>query len=224
MIENKQTSDLVKEEIEKDLYLLELLKEGLVNYSALSRKLYEPIKKKNAKATVESISISAKRYVSKISKIQISKTVKIIIASSQLSTRNDLVHLTYKKDKAIFDKIITISKKIEWNQEDLFLMNQGSGEITIIIDKKNVSLFSDFPSIEKRENLSIILIKEAFDKNTEKSINVPGIYSYFINQLSRRGVNIVEIISTYSQLTLVFDSGDLMKAYTILEESIEYFR
>ena len=225
MIKNKQTSELVKKELENDLYLLELLKEGLINYSALSKKLFKKIKSENPKATLESISISAKRYVDRISKLKISDSVKTIIASSQLSTRDNIVHLTYNKDKEVFDEITHISKKIDWNQEELFLMNQGSGEITLIIDKKNVNLVSNYNMIEKRENLSIISIKESLNNlSQEKSINICGVYAYFISQLSRRGINIVEIISTYSQLTLVFNNSDLLNAYKILKESIEHFK
>jgi len=228
MLENTKTADLVKGELENDLFLLETLKEGIINYTALARKLLSRIKKENPKTNIESISIAIKRYVIKEKKNYVSKTMKNIIADSQLSTKNDIVHMTFKRTDWISSKIGEISKRIEWDQEDIFLVNQGHGEITVIIDKKNKSLFNDCKKylIEETNNLSLLSIKEAYSNNSEnkKGIDVPGIYSYFISKLSRNSINIIEIISTLSQLTFILKNKDLLNAYKLLIESIEYFR
>jgi hypothetical protein len=55
-------------------------------------------------------------------------------------------------------------------------------------------------------------------------IDVPGLYAFFIGQLARDGINILELISTRTQLTLVLDEEDLSPAYSVLNESIRDFR
>lgn len=226
MLENLKTTDLVKEELENDLFLLEISKEGLINYTALARKLLPTIKKRNPKATIESISIAIKRYIDTQKKNKLSEAIQKIIVNSQLSTKNDIVHMTFRRSDFMLNKVAEVSKKINWNQEDIFFVNQGSGEVTIIIDEKNKSLFKDGKKylIEKTGDLSLISIRESFEKGLEKSINVPGIYAYFISQLSRNSINIIEIISTLSQLTFILKSNDLIRAYRILNNSVRYFR
>jgi hypothetical protein len=226
MLNNQKTTDLVKPILENDLYLLELLKEDLVNYSALARKILPAIKKENPKSTEESVSIAVRRYVAGEKSKQLVKSVKSIISRSQLSTKNDVIHLTFRRDDAILAKILDVSKKIKWNEGETFFFNQGLGEVTIIIDQKYRKLFDDCRKflIEDSKDLCIISIKENMEDNEKKSIDVPGVYSYFIGQLSRKSVNIIEIVSTYTQLSLILKSEDLLRAYSILEDSIRYFR
>ncbi len=226
MLDNKKTTDIVKEELENDLFLLEILKEDLVNYSALSRALLPKVQKKNPKANIESISIAIKRYIIKEKKQRVSKTIQKIIANSQLSTKNDIIHMTFKRNEAVLNKIMELSKSIKWDQEEIFFVNQGFGEVTIILDKKNQDLLKNLNKdmIEKVTDLAIMSIKETYQEGLEKSINVPGVYSYFITQLSRRSINILEIISTSSQLTLVLKNKDLMGSYEIIDSNIRFLR
>lgn len=226
MLNNQKTTDLVKPILENDLYLLELLKENLVNYSALARKILPAVKKENPKSTEESISIAIRRYVAGEKGKPVVKAVKSIISRSQLSTKNDVIHLTFKRDDTILAKILDVSKKIRWNEGETFFFNQGLGEVTIIIDQKYRKLFEDCRKflIEESRDLCIISVKENSEEKEEKSIDVPGVYSYFIGQLSRKSVNIVEVVSTYTQLSFILKSRDLLRAYSILEDSIRYFR
>lgn len=223
MLNLEKTTNLVKRELENDFYLLEILKEDLINIAALSRKLLGKIKEENQKATVESISIAIKRYMQKEKNKKISLALKRIIANTQLLTKNDVVHMTFRRDRFMLNKISQMSNKIQWDQDEIFFVNQGSGEITIVFDEKNKKLFQgceDF-LIESTRDLSILSLKESFQK---EALNVPGLYSYFINQISRKGINLIEIISTLSQLTFVLRNDDLLKAYSLMNESINHFR
>src|SRR3989344_2157196 len=226
MLDLNKTTDLVKNELENDLYLLELLEEDLINVSALSRKIFPKVKEQNNKATKEYISIAIKRYVESKQGKKTSNEVAKMIANSQLSIKNDILHLTFKRNDFMLKTISEISKKINWDNEEIFFMNQGSGEVTIIIDEKNEELLEKCKEhlIERTDNLAILSLRENREKGLEKTINTPGVYSHFINQLSRKGINILEIVSTLSQITFVLDNKDIMRAYGILENNIKYFR
>lgn len=223
MLNLEKTTNLVRKELENDLYLIEILKDDLINIAALSRKLLENIKQENPKATVESISIAIKRYMQKEKNQKISPTLKRIIANTQLLTKSDVLHMTFRRDRFMLNKISQIANKIQWDQDEIFFVNQGSGEITIVLDEKNKKLLQGCEEflIESTRNLSILSLKESFQK---EALNVPGLYSYFINIISRKGINLIEIISTLSQLTFVLRNDDLLKAYSLMNESISYFR
>lgn len=226
MLDLDKTTDLVKYELEHDLYLLEVLKDDLVNVSALARKLLPRIQLQNPKATIESISIATKRYIKAIRKQRVSSAAARIIAHSQLSTKNDVIHLTFKRNDAVLQRVNEISKKINWDNEEIFFVNQGSGEVTIILDKKNKHLLDNCKEyeIETTKDLTIVSVKETLEKNKERSIDVPGIYAYLVNQLARRSINIISVISTYTQITFAFKTKEFVKAYETLQECINYFR
>tara|TARA_Y100000310_G_scaffold219689_1_gene221086 strand:+ start:932 stop:1117 length:186 start_codon:yes stop_codon:yes gene_type:complete len=61
MDSNTATAQLVKKELEKNSFLLDYLRRDLINVQALAREILPNIKKKNSKASVESISIAIKR-------------------------------------------------------------------------------------------------------------------------------------------------------------------
>ena len=226
MLDLQKTTDLVKYELERDLYLLEVLKDGLVNVSALARKFLPIIQQENPKATIESVSIAIKRYVDSTKKQKISQAVARIIANSQLSTKNDVAHITFHRNDYVIQQINEISRNIKWDNDEIFFINQGSGEVTVILDKKNKKLLNkcNRHKIESTENLTVISVREIFKEGVEKSIDIPGIYAYFVNQLARRSINIVSVISTYSQITFAVKNKDFVKAYETLQGCIEYFR
>lgn len=178
------------------------------------------------KANIESVSIAIKRYIKTLGKKKLSKVIQKIIANSQLSTKNDIIHMTFRRSDFIINKIKEVSKEIRWDQEDVFLVNQGPGEVTVVLDEKNKSFFKDCKKylIEQTSDLSLLSIKESFKPGLEKSIEVPSVYAYFLSQLSRNSINFLEIVSTFSQLTIILRSQDLMQAYQTLDNSIKYFR
>jgi len=220
----KTTSQLVQELLERELYIFELLKEDLLNVSALARKFLPSIKKQNPKATIESIIISIQRCIEHHKEQNITKNTRKIISSCQLTTRNDVAHITYKRNEQTLQELSQIAKKIQWDQEEIFFVNQGSGEVTIIIDEKNYDKISKRGTIEETHNLALISVKETLQDHLPPSIEVPGIYSYFISRLSQSSVNILEIISTYSQLTFIIRGEDLLRSHELLQDAIAYFR
>ena len=223
-MENIPTADLVREELEKDIFLKNSLSKKLINNSALARKLFPVIKAKNSKATIESITISISRYASFLKLEKPEKELIKQIAYSQLSMKNDVVHATFPRNEKIVSAINEISKKIRWDADELLLINQGSGEITLILDKKNIALVK---GISKdaiiRAQAAIISIGEAKIPGPT-SIEVPGLYSYFLTQLASHGINILEVVSTPSQLTLVVIEKDLIKSYEVLDGCIKHYR
>ncbi len=218
-MEELQTADLVRFELENDLFMIDYLKDELINTTAYARKILPKIKSRNKKATVESISIAVKRYIDNMNKKGIDKKLKKIISSSQIVVRDNICHVALERNFQNMGKINDISKKIRWDTDEIFLVNQGAGEITVIIDEKNSRLIV---GRETRKNLALLTVKE---NNLEvKGIEVPGLYAYFITQLSRKAVNILEIISTNSQISFLIVEKDLSRSYEILKNAVDYCR
>ena len=45
----------------------------------------------------------------------------------------------------------------------------------------------------------------------------PGFLVYVLKELAWNGINVIEIISTYTELNIMINGKDLTKAYKILE-------
>jgi aspartokinase len=222
MLDMTNTAGLVREALQHELYLSELLEEDLINISALSRTLLPQIKKKNPKATIESISVAIKRETGQGKSI--APLSARIIARSRLAMRNDIIHITFTRDEHVLQRIVDASKNVRWAHEEVFFVNQGPGEITVILDAKNKHLLDECASkrIECTDNLALISI---IDTGTPgASLEAAGIYAHFLNLLAKHGVNIIELSSTLSQLTIIVKREELLRGYELLEQNIQYFR
>jgi len=225
-MEKSNTAEIVREELDKDIFLQNPLSKKLINNSALARELLSLVKKKNPKATLESVTVSISRYAAGLKHEKLEKALIEQIANSQLSLKNDIVHATFSRNNSVVSAISEISKKIRWDLDELLFINQGSGEITIVFDKKNKHLFNRIlqQALDVRENSAILSIREPKTKGLKPGIEVCGLYSYFISQISKHGINILDIISTKTQITFVIIEKDLTKAYNVVNDCIRFFR
>ena len=225
-MEEGNTAQIVREEVDKDIFLQNSLSKGIVNNSELARQLLPTIKRKNPKASLESVTISIGRYINSLKQSRIEKELTAQIANSQVSLKNDIVHVTFYRNNTIVNEINEISKKIRWDLDEILFINQGSGEITLVFDKKNKHLFRKILSnaVEVRENSAILSIKEGKIKELTPSIEVPGLYAYFMNQISKNGLNVLDVVSTRSQITFVINEKDLIKSYEVINNCIKHFR
>ena len=148
------------------------------------------------------------------------------IAYSQLSIKDDIVHIIFDRTDKIVAAINEIVRNILWNPDEVFFINQGGGEITVILDREKRALFQDIipQAREIREKVAVIRIQEPKAEDIISGIEIPGLYAYFVNQISKIGINITNIMSMGSTLMFVIAEQDLMQTYAALSKSIQYHR
>ena len=218
----KPTSELVKEEIRSSLYINEVLKRGMINFSALTRELLPKIKRKNKKANFASVLIAIQRYYED-NKSQNDKSPLIdLLKNSELIMKNKVCSLTLERTKPVMTLINKISQEIRWDMGDILFFIQGSSEITVVADKKNEKLFLSLGNkiIEKKENLALLSLRETEEINSY-SKDIPGFLAILTNTLSDNGINIIDIASTYKQIIFILEEKQLIKAYSALERLIK---
>ena len=102
------------------------------------------------------------------------------------------------------------------------LFTYGRVETIILTNKINLSniekILSREEIIETYPNVSSITIHLPVD-----SVKTPGIFYFFIKSLAWEGVNILDILSTHSELTLIFNSEDINTAFGMLQSLFEKY-
>jgi serine/threonine protein kinase len=86
------------------------------------------------------------------------KNLERIIAYSQLSIKDDIVHVTFSRTDRIVTAINDVTKNIPWDPDEVLFINQGGGEITLIFDREKKALFQGIlaQAIEVREKAAVI--------------------------------------------------------------------
>ena len=156
----------------------------------------------------------------------IEKNLAKIIAYCQVSMRDDIVHVTFSRTDRILSAINDITQKIPLDPDRVLFVNQGGGEITLILDRETRASFQNImtQAVEIREKVAVIRIREPRPEDGVPGIDVPGLFAFFINQLSKVRINIMDFISTRSTFMFVIAEEDLMQAYSVLSDCIQYFR
>lgn len=211
MKKDMTTVQLVRQHLENNVFLRDYLSRDLVNITSLAREMLPAIREENSKATLESVAIAIKRNFAG-EKPRISKQLKRILNHVQITMRTDIVLLCLPKDTKLPD----MSK---FRGDDVFFVNQGYNEVTVIVDKRNAHLIQGTPLLEQK-NLALISLKDTLIEEKENYRVTPGFVYAFVGNISSRGINFNDIVSTYSQVTIVVEQKYLLEVYKICQDVV----
>jgi len=179
-----------------------------------------------AKASSAGHSKDTPKYSLGLKNATLAQELAKLIARAQLSIRNNISHITFNRSDKIIDTINDIAKKMPGGSDEVFSVNQASGQIIVVCESDNETWFKNIlpEAAEIRRKAAVIKVGHSKSERGTPGIDVPGLYAFFINRLSQDDINILEITSARTQLTILVDEEDLTRAYTALNECIKYFR
>lgn len=206
------TTELTEKYLSKHPSILDCLKNGIVNYSKLSRKIAKELDIEK-KTSLEAILIACRRYEAKIKngKILEDKILEIL-KESELEIKNKIAVTIVDKRKYLW-KIIEIENKLQ-KSADTFYAIEGSKVFTIITTEKHLqdlkTLFGN-AIIKTSRNLAMITIKSP--KELE---NTPGVNAFVYSKFREHGINIVEQMSCWTDTIVVISENDIPTVMSFL--------
>ena len=201
---------LTENYIDEHKSIKECLKKGLINYSALSRKIIKELNL-SKKVSKEAILVASRRYKEKIKTKHSDEEIFSLFKKSNIEIKNNIMVFTL--DKNIYpDSLIEIEKKIK-ESSGLFFGIEGTKSITIIVQNKNKELIlKRFKNnlLSKKEELSLITL------TSEGIWEVPGAVNYISGLFFENGINIEEFMSCHDDTLIVINSRDVEKTIRFL--------
>jgi aspartokinase len=195
-----------------------LLEDGLarniISYSALARELRPQIEKKLFKTVTRGAIVMALKRISKDLKQKqqaASKTINL----SGLTVRSNLAELTYANSETITGRHKQVFAISEKSKGFFCSLSQGVRETMIIVQEE---IKDEIRNVFRQERLiaSINDISAITILLTKESVITPGVYYSVLKIFAWNNINIIDIISTYSELTIMFANKDIDKAFSIL--------
>lgn len=207
--------EATEEIVKQSPFLEEALSEGLVNLSSLARKLKPQLEAKlYKKVSSSSIMMALKRLSPKLKRG--SNKGESEIKVSDITVRSNLVEFTFENSPTLASKQERLQEEVEGEKNLLLTFTHGVYETTIFaserIEDKIEGLFRGEHLRSKFKNLSsitLILPKE--------SVFTPGIYYNILKILAWQGINFVEVISSFTELTIFLESKEVDKAFSVLK-------
>lgn len=209
-------STLCEDYINRSPFLREAIAEDLINVSALARKIKPEIEAAMKKPVKDGALIMAIKRMAPGSYTKITNRIPAMmqdigdfVVRSGLNNFTVLNSDTMMKNQAVF---------IECMQEQLnsfYTVCNGVTESTFVL---NASLADDFLTIFKDEqivsnqkNLASVTIKLP-----KHNSDVSGFYYYILKQLAWEGINLIEVVSTSNEFSLIVSMEDIDTTFSVL--------
>ncbi len=210
---DKSTAELTIEYIQNHPSIKNCLKNGLINYSSLARLISKElnIEKKTSK---EAILVAARRFQLKLKQeIPSEEKIKSLLTNSEVEIKNKIDVCILKKNTSV-DSLQELQKKII-KESSIFFLLEGSDNYTLILPNKyNPLIKAELKNylIAHHQNLALINFKSS--KAIEQQI---GVIAFLTSLFAENGVNIIELISCWTDTLFLIETKDIPKALQFLK-------
>lgn len=195
-------------------FLQEAISQGIINYAALAENLAPEIEKEIRKPVKHAAVMMALRRLSE--QLESKASPRITESNADMIIRSNLFILTLKNDSQIVNLVKKLHNLIDTG-EDMLTVTHGLLEISIITSmkhhKKIMRIFDDHEDLIKSVKKDMSTLSLRIPKS---AVDVAGYYFTVFRLLAWNNISVTEVVSTYSELTLLLDDTDVTKAYSIL--------
>ncbi|PIB36502.1 hypothetical protein BFP72_14390 [Reichenbachiella sp. 5M10] len=212
----KKISDIVEEGIRKMPFVEEAMNAGLINYSSLARMLQPFVSKGLMKEATEASILMALKRRSTMGMNSLNLNPKNFRAHiGDIFVRSGLSTYTYVNSSTLTENQTRLLHEIQNVPDTYCSFTQGMYERTLIISD-NIServeqIFKKEQYLTGNRDLSsaTVMLKAS-------NVRAYGLYYYIFKMIAWYGINIIEVISTSNEFSIVVESKNINEAFSVL--------
>jgi hypothetical protein len=213
----KTITDLTIEQVRKSPYLLDALRDGIINLSAYARQIMPSIEKNYGdEVKLTSVIMAIQRMDFGVISHEGKKLKAIFKKLKNIQVRGHLFVYTIKVSATIQKNIAKLFIKISGRNDITCTFTQGVFECTLLISGSEAKLvemiLQEETIMQVTRNLSAFIILLP-PENTQLS----GLYYHILKQLAWEGINIVDVVSTTNEFTILVEDKNSGKCFEALQ-------
>lgn len=213
-----KVSDVVSQLINRSPFLREAMADQLINASALARKLQPRVSSILKKEVQQgAILMAIKRMPTEAPALNTKRLRDFLRKLTDISVRSNLVDYTFQHSDTLLDKQGVLLDIISDHPNSFYTFSRGISETTILITEELAAplerLFRGEKLLDKRIDLASITLMLP-----EENRSLYGVYYVIMKVLAWEGINLVELISTSNEFTVIVRQDDLEDAFRVLTE------
>jgi hypothetical protein len=202
--------------INRSPFLREAMAEDLINISALARKLQPDIEEMMGKKVNEgAIVMAIKRMTPGLYQRLNMKITNMMGDLGDFLIRNNLTDFTFENSDTLKTTQTLLFETISKESDSFFALCQGVTETSYVLQERHSALVEKYFAKErmKSHNLNLSSVTVVLPNLNNE---IYGVYYYLLKHLAWQGINIVEIVSTSTEFTVVVRQADVESAFSIL--------
>lgn len=202
----------VREIVDQSEIALDALRDGILNLSAYAKKILPEISRRSKRQISHgSIVVALCRYEMEVKK---KSPIYPRISIESISTRTALSEITFIKSSSNSTRLRSLQENPKLAAGDVFTIVSGIREISLIVPS---TLAGEVLKVFKAE-LPILTL----DKLASITLRFPAKYLHkpnttfaLLRPLALHRINIIEVVSTYTEFTIILSEKDLNLAFAI---------
>ncbi|NOT06815.1 MAG: aspartate kinase [Gemmatimonadales bacterium] len=212
----RRISEAVEEEVRRTAFLEGALADGLINYSALARRLRPRLERQLLrKVSVAAIGMALRRLEPRVARRTGPRPKG---GAPELTVRSNLMEFTFRNSPTLRAKQRRLLARLA-NRPDAFVTyTQGVSEAMLIVsadlERAVEELFRGEARVATLRHLSAVILRLS-----PAIVRTPGAYYRILKQLAWENINIVDVVSTYTEFTIVLDDSQVGAAFAVLREA-----
>ena len=211
-------SNIVQKKVGDNVFIQESLYNQIISYAALAKKLQPEISEEMEKPIKRhTIEMALRRYADELKQKHKQITFDY---SSDIIMKTQICDISVCRSPTLFDKLKKLYDIVNFEKGDLINIIQGSSEVSIVTNERYLEKFLNMLKNEKVLNVerNLISLTLTFSKDF---LYTPGIIFNIIRNIAWDNINIFEIVSTSTELTVIIHKQNAMKGYKALEKLIQ---
>jgi len=213
----KTIATCVEEILVSQPFLEDALTRNILNYSALSEELRDPISKMLRKPVKSgAIMMALRRYSPPKEMANKIKLNKVLQNLGDITVRSDLSDYTFKNSESLIHSHLKMLEVLKNDSHIFYTFTRGVHESNVLITtslKKQIEeSFQNEDCIAKQDNLSAITIGLP-NENTK----IAGLYYQFFKRLAWEGISLYEVVSTTNEFSILVEDENVDKAFSAIK-------
>lgn len=211
-------SQLVEEHLKDSPFIEEALSQDLINLSSLARQLQPTIQKKLYKdIQLGAIVMALKRKSRHFKNRRLVSDLRQLIITD-ITVRSNIIEYTFVNSDTLIDCQSKLWHFLNSQNQAFFTFSQGVFETTLFVSGNLEQTIEDIFKNEKYKNKikglsSITLILP------EEAITIPGVYYNILKKLAWNGINFIEVVSSFTELTIFLENKNVEMAFSVLKNN-----
>jgi hypothetical protein len=211
----RSTASHVREYIDLHPSIKDCVRMEIVNLSALARRIVDEVEEVGSE---EAALVACRRYEVDPSEEINEDAIRRVLGRSKLEMRTKVAVVTVRPSPRVRRRLDEALEGADGSNAPLHVI-RGSAGVTVVTDDEAadavVEELGEAEVMSRRSGLVELVVT-----SPEVIEETPGILAYLATTLSSRGINLVEVVSTYRDTIFVIDEEDLPPAFEILNEIV----
>jgi len=205
-------SQVVKDILNRQIFLQEAINNEIVSFNKLAEHLKPKIESELGKPVKHAAVVMAlRRHAEKTSTLMQKPKFNYFIET----IKTDICYVSLEGTPDLLDKIQTLYSIIDFKKGGFLNIIQGNYEIAILTNKKHKEELLELLHEEKVLEIVDDLVSLSLTYSKE-FLHIPGVIYDVVRLLAWENINIIDIILTSTEMSIIINKKDLMRCYEIL--------